>query len=82
MKYGELVAATSHCVNTGDVRIAHCRMLLGNGEKELAAHVSCTAPQQMSACGQCPVDMKCEVMYPILPVVELSQFGSSRVLKM
>ena len=57
MKYGDLVAATSHCVNAGDVCIAHCLTLLGNGEKELAAcaktvqdlTASCTALRQMAA---------------------------------
>jgi Cys-rich four helix bundle protein (predicted Tat secretion target) len=57
MKYHDLVVATSHCVNTGDVCIAHCLTLLGNGEKELAAcaksvqdvTASCTALRQLAA---------------------------------
>jgi len=57
MKYHDLVVATSHCVNTGDICIAHCLTLLGNGEKELAAcaksvqdvTASCTALRQLAA---------------------------------
>ena len=57
MKYADLVAATSHCVNKGEVCLAHCITLLGDGEKELAACAktvediiaSCTALRQMAA---------------------------------
>src|ERR1700733_1797217 len=57
MKYGDLVAATSHCVNKGEICLAHCITLLGDGEKELAACAktvediiaSCTALRQMAA---------------------------------
>jgi Cys-rich four helix bundle protein (predicted Tat secretion target) len=56
-KYGDLVAATSHCVNKGETCLAHCIALLGDGEKELAACAktvediiaSCTALRQMAA---------------------------------
>ena len=56
-KYGELVAATSHCVNKGESCLAHCITLLGDGEKELAACAktvediiaSCTSLRQMAA---------------------------------
>jgi|SRR5450631_2260538 Cys-rich four helix bundle protein (predicted Tat secretion target) len=56
-KYGDLVAATSHCVNKGETCIAHCLTLLGDGEKELAAcaktvqdvTASCTALRQLAA---------------------------------
>ena len=56
-KYGDLVMATSHCVNKGEACLAHCITLLGDGEKELAACAktvediiaSCTALRQMAA---------------------------------
>ena len=56
-KYGDLVADTSRCVNTGEACVAHCLVLLGEGDKELAACAksvqdtiaSCTALRQMAA---------------------------------
>ena len=56
-KYGDLVADTSRCVNTGEACVAHCLVQLGEGEKELAACAksvqdtiaSCTALRQMAA---------------------------------
>jgi|HubBroStandDraft_1064217.scaffolds.fasta_scaffold67594_4 Cys-rich four helix bundle protein (predicted Tat secretion target) len=56
-KYGDLVLATSRCVNSGETCIAHCLTLLGEGEKELAACAktvqdvvaSCTALRQLAA---------------------------------
>jgi Cys-rich four helix bundle protein (predicted Tat secretion target) len=56
-KYGDLVAATSQCVNKGETCLAHCITLLGDGDKELAACAktvediiaSCTALRQMAA---------------------------------
>jgi Cys-rich four helix bundle protein (predicted Tat secretion target) len=56
-RYAELVVATSHCVKTGEACIAHCLLLLGEGEKEMAACAktvqdviaSCAALQQMAA---------------------------------
>jgi Cys-rich four helix bundle protein (predicted Tat secretion target) len=56
-KYGDLVADTTHCVNSGEACIAHCLVLLGQGEKELAACAqsvedtvaACTALRQMAA---------------------------------
>ena len=56
-KYGDLVADTTRCVNTGEACIAHCLVLLGEGDKELAACArtvqdtiaSCTALRQMAA---------------------------------
>jgi Cys-rich four helix bundle protein (predicted Tat secretion target) len=55
--YGGLVAATSHCVRTGDACIAHCLLLLGEGDKEMAGCAktvqdviaACTALQGMAA---------------------------------
>jgi Cys-rich four helix bundle protein (predicted Tat secretion target) len=56
-KYGDLIADTTSCVNTGEACIAHCLVLLGEGDKELAACaktvqdtiVTCTALRQMAA---------------------------------
>jgi Cys-rich four helix bundle protein (predicted Tat secretion target) len=56
-RYGDLVVDTTHCVNTGEACIAHCLVLLGQGEKELAACAqsvrdtvaACTALRQMAA---------------------------------
>jgi Cys-rich four helix bundle protein (predicted Tat secretion target) len=56
-KYGDLVADTTRCVNTGEACIAHCLVLLGEGDKELAACAktvqdtiaSCTALRQLAA---------------------------------
>ena len=56
-KYGDLVADTTRCVNTGEACIAHCLVLLGEGDKELAACAktvqdtvaSCTALRQKAA---------------------------------
>jgi Cys-rich four helix bundle protein (predicted Tat secretion target) len=56
-KYGDLVADTTRCVNTGEACVAHCLVQLGEGEKELAACAksvqdtiaSCTALRQMAA---------------------------------
>ena len=56
-KYGDLVADTTRCVNTGEACVAHCLVLLGEGDKELAACArtvqdtiaSCTALRQMAA---------------------------------
>ena len=56
-KYAALVAATSHCVTTGDACLNHCLTLLGQGEKELAACArtvrdtiaACTALRELAA---------------------------------
>jgi Cys-rich four helix bundle protein (predicted Tat secretion target) len=56
-KYADLVADTTRCVNTGEACVAHCLVLLGEGDKELAACArtvqdtiaSCTALRQMAA---------------------------------
>jgi Cys-rich four helix bundle protein (predicted Tat secretion target) len=56
-KYGDLVADTTRCVNTGEACVAHCITMLGQGDKELAACAktvqdtiaACTALRQMAA---------------------------------
>ena len=56
-KYADLVAATSHCVATGDACIAHCLTLLEEGDKEMAACArtvqsviaACTALRELAA---------------------------------
>jgi Cys-rich four helix bundle protein (predicted Tat secretion target) len=56
-KYADLLASTSNCVSTGDACIAHCLLLLGEGEKEMAACAktvqdviaSCTALRELAA---------------------------------
>ena len=56
-KYADLIADTTHCVNAGEACIAHCLVLLGQGDKDLAACArtvhdtvaSCTALRQLAA---------------------------------
>lgn len=56
-KYAELVTDTTRCINTGEACIAHCLVLLGEGDKELAACAktvedtiaTCTALRQLAA---------------------------------
>jgi Cys-rich four helix bundle protein (predicted Tat secretion target) len=56
-KYGDLVTATSHCVNNGETCLAHCITLQAGRENELAACAktvediiaTCTALRQMAA---------------------------------
>jgi Cys-rich four helix bundle protein (predicted Tat secretion target) len=56
-KYATLVAATSKCVNTGDICLNHCLTMLGQGDKELAACAmtvrdtiaACTALRELAA---------------------------------
>jgi Cys-rich four helix bundle protein (predicted Tat secretion target) len=56
-KYGDLVADTTRCINTGEACTAHCLDLLGQGDKDLAACAktvrdtvaSCTALRQLAA---------------------------------
>ena len=47
--YPDLVAATSHCVVTGEACIAHCLTLLGEGDKEMAACAK-TVQSVIAAC--------------------------------
>jgi Cys-rich four helix bundle protein (predicted Tat secretion target) len=56
-KYDDLIADTTRCVNTGEACTAHCLVLLGQGDKDLAACAktvqdtiaSCTALRQLAA---------------------------------
>jgi Cys-rich four helix bundle protein (predicted Tat secretion target) len=56
-KYADLVAATSHCVVTGDACLSHCLTMLGQGDKELAncaravrdTIAACTALRELAA---------------------------------
>ena len=56
-KYGDLIVGTTHCVNAGEACIAQCLVLLGQGDKDLAACAktvqdtvaSCTALRQLAA---------------------------------
>ena len=56
-KFGDLVAASSECVATGDACLSHCLTLLGQGDKELATCAktvrdtiaACTALRELAA---------------------------------
>ena len=55
--YPDLVAATSHCLVTGDACLTHCLTLLGEGDREMAACAgtvrsviaACTALRELAA---------------------------------
>jgi Cys-rich four helix bundle protein (predicted Tat secretion target) len=55
--HADLVAATSHCISTGDACLSHCLLLLGQGDKELAdcartvrdTIAACTALRELAA---------------------------------
>jgi len=58
-KFGNLIAASADCVQTGEVCLAHCIKLLGEGEQPMAACarsvnellVVCTALQKLAGQG-------------------------------
>ncbi len=49
-KYAGLIAATADCGKAGEVCLAHCLVLLGDGDKEMAA-CSKSVNQMLAICG-------------------------------
>jgi len=56
-RFADLVRATSNCISTGDACLSHCLVMLGQGEKDLAACArtvrdaiaACTALRELAA---------------------------------
>lgn len=49
-KYDMLMKSTAHCAMTGEACLAHCLVLLGQGEKEMAGCAT-SVNQLLAACG-------------------------------